>query len=114
MVGARVDPQLGPLIVAGFGGVLVELLKDTAVELAPVTLEEAQAMLSRLRGAALLRGFRGSEPVDTRKLAEVVARLSQLVADHHERISEIDVNPLICAGNRVIAVDALIALRRLT
>ncbi len=114
MVGARVDPQLGPLIVAGFGGVLVELLKDTVVELAPVTLEEAQAMLSRLRGAALLRGFRGSEPVDTRKLAEVVCRLSQLVADHHERISEIDVNPLICAGNRVIAVDALIALRRLT
>jgi hypothetical protein len=104
---------VGPLIVAGLGGVFVELLKDTAVEVAPVTLEEAQAMLSRLRGGALLRGFRGSEPVDTRKLAEVVCRLSQLVADQHERISELDVNPLICAGNRVIAVDALIALRRL-
>jgi acyl-CoA synthetase (NDP forming) len=111
MVGARVDPLLGPLIVAGFGGVLVELLQDTAVELAPVTLDEAQAMLGRLRGAALLRGFRGSEPVDTRKLAEVVCRLSELVADQRERISELDVNPLICAGSRVIAVDALIALR---
>jgi acyl-CoA synthetase (NDP forming) len=111
MVGARVDPLLGPLIVAGLGGVFVELLKDTVVELAPVTVEEAQAMLSRLRGAALLSGFRGSEPVDTRKLAEVICRLSQLVADQHERISELDVNPLICAGSRVIAVDALIALR---
>ena len=112
MVGARVDPLLGPLIVAGLGGVFVELLKDTIVELAPVTLDEAQAMLGRLRGAALLRGFRGSEPVDTRKLAEVVCRLSELVADQHERISELDVNPLICAGSRVIAVDALIALHR--
>jgi acyl-CoA synthetase (NDP forming) len=112
MVGARVDPLLGPLIVAGLGGIFVELLKDTAIELAPVTPEEAQAMLSRLRGAALLRGFRGSEPVDTRKLADVICRLSQLVAEQHERISELDVNPLICAGDRVIAVDALIALRR--
>ena len=111
MVGARVDPLLGPLIVAGFGGVLVELLQDTAVELAPVTLDEAQAMLSRLRGAALLRGFRGSEAVNTRQLAEVICRLSELVADQQERISELDVNPLICAGGRVIAVDALIALR---
>jgi acyl-CoA synthetase (NDP forming) len=112
MVGARVDPLLGPLIVAGLGGVFVELLKDTIVELAPVTLDEAQAMLSRLRGAALLGGFRGSEPVDTRKLAEVVCRLSELVADQLGRISELDVNPLICAGSRVIAVDALIALHR--
>jgi acyl-CoA synthetase (NDP forming) len=112
MVGARVDPLLGPLVVAGLGGVLVELLQDTAVELAPVTLDEAQAMLARLRGAALLRGFRGSEPVDIGKLADVICRLSQLVADQRDRISEIDVNPLICAGGRVIAVDALIALRR--
>jgi acyl-CoA synthetase (NDP forming) len=112
MVGARVDPLLGPLIVVGLGGVLVELLQDTAVELAPVTHAEAQGMLARLRGAALLRGFRGSEPVALDTLAEVICRLSELVADQRERIGELDVNPLICAGSRVIAVDALIALRR--
>lgn len=111
MVGARVDPLLGPLIVVGLGGVFVELLKDTVVELAPVTPAEAQAMLDRLRGAALLRGFRGSEPVATGQLARAISRVSELAADQRERISEIDVNPLICAGSRVVAVDALIARR---
>jgi hypothetical protein len=65
-----------------------------------------------LRGAKILRGFRGSEPVAVDQLAEVICRLSELAADQRERISELDVNPLICGDNRVIAVDALIALRR--
>jgi acyl-CoA synthetase (NDP forming) len=109
MVGARIDPLFGPLIVAGLGGTLVELLKDTAVELAPVTRSEARAMLERLKGAAILRGFRGSEPVAVEQLAGIICRLSELVADQRERIAELDVNPLICAGQRIIAVDALIA-----
>lgn len=108
MVGARVDPLLGPLIVVGFGGVLVELLKDSAVELAPVTHAEALGMLQRLRGAALLHGFRGAPPVDLERLAEIVCRLSELIADQRERIAELDVNPLICSGERIVAVDALI------
>jgi acetate---CoA ligase (ADP-forming) len=111
VVGARIDPLFGPLIVAGLGGTFVELLKDTAVELAPVTRPEAQAMLQRLKGAAILRGFRGSEPVDVEHLAGIICRLSELAADHRERIGELDVNPLICAGQRIIAVDALIAMR---
>jgi acyl-CoA synthetase (NDP forming) len=111
VIGARVDPLLGPLVVAGLGGVLVELLKDTTIELAPVTLREAQAMLGRLRGAAILRGFRGAEPVDVDRLAEVICRISELVADQQERITELDVNPLICAGTRIVAVDALIVRR---
>jgi acyl-CoA synthetase (NDP forming) len=110
MVGARVDPQFGPLIVVGFGGTLVELLKDTSVELAPVTHSEALAMLRRLKGAALLDGFRGAEPVDVEQLAQIICRLSELAADQTQRISELDVNPLICAGRRIIAVDALISL----
>jgi acyl-CoA synthetase (NDP forming) len=110
VVGARVDPLLGPLIVAGFGGVFVELLKDTAVELAPVTQAEAVAMLRRLNGAALFDGFRGGERVDVERLAHIVCRLSELAADHAGRVTEIDVNPLICAGGRIVAVDALIAL----
>jgi acyl-CoA synthetase (NDP forming) len=110
MVGAKVDPLFGPLIVVGFGGTLVELLKDTSVELAPVTHFEALAMLRRLKGAALLDGFRGAEPVDVEQLAHIICRLSELAADQTQRISELDVNPLICAGRRIVAVDALISL----
>jgi len=108
MVGARIDAQFGPLIVVGLGGIFVELLKDTALELAPVTLPEARAMLGRLKGQAMLRGFRGSEPVDLEALADVIVRLSEFADDQRERVAELDVNPLICAGKRVIAVDALI------
>jgi len=112
MVGARVDPQLGPLVVAGFGGVLVELLNDTAVEVAPVTFAEARAMWRRLKGARLLAGFRGSAAVDLDRLADIVVRLAELIADCRDRIGEIDVNPLICTGERIVAVDALISLAR--
>lgn len=108
MIGARVDPLFGPLVVVGLGGTLVELLKDTATELAPVSPGEALAMLHRLRGAALLTGFRGSQPVNLGLLAEAVARVSELVSDQGTLVSEVDVNPLICSHDRVIAVDALI------
>lgn len=108
MVGARIDPQFGPLIVAGLGGIFVELLKDTALELAPVTPFEARAMLHKLKGRTLLDGFRGSEAVNVDALADVIVRLAEFAADQQDVIAELDVNPLICAGGRVVAVDALI------
>ena len=112
MVGARVDPQFGPMIVVGLGGVFVELLKDTSVRLAPVDAREARQMLSELKAQRALQGFRGSEPVNLDKLADVIARVSEFAADQRAHISELDVNPLICAGERIIAVDALIAKRK--
>lgn len=108
MVGARMDPLFGPLIVVGMGGVLVELLKDTAVELAPVTRDEARDMIDGLKGSRLLQGFRGSKPVDMEVLVDVVCRLSEMVSDQRELVAELDINPLICSENRIIAVDALI------
>jgi acyl-CoA synthetase (NDP forming) len=108
VIGAKIDPLFGPLIVVGLGGVMVELLKDSAVELAPVTKDEAAAMLKRLKGRKLIEGFRGSEPVDEAKLAELIVRLSEFASDQKDRIAELDVNPLICAGSRIVAVDALI------
>ena len=108
MVGARIDPQFGPLIVVGLGGIFVELLKDTALELAPVTQHEAHASLHKLKGRALLEGFRGSAAVDLDALSDVIVRLSEFADDQKNVIAELDVNPLICAGGRVIAVDALI------
>jgi acetate---CoA ligase (ADP-forming) len=108
MVGARIDPLFGPLLVVGLGGIFVELLKDSVIALAPVDRNEALAMLQRLKGAAILRGFRGAEPVDMEKLAEVICRISELVADQRGVIAELDVNPLVCSGGRIVAVDALI------
>jgi len=111
MVGARIDPLFGPLVVVGLGGILVELMKDTAVDLAPITPGEARNLFSRLKGQAALTGFRGSEPVDLAALSGIVARLSELADDQKERITELDVNPLICSGGRITAVDALIVRR---
>lgn len=108
MVGARYDPQFGPLVVVGLGGVLVEVLRDTALSLAPVGRAEAEAMLRGLKGAALLDGFRGAPAVDIARLAEIVCRFSELAADAGNSVSEMEINPLICAGERIIAADALI------
>ncbi|MDE2198462.1 MAG: acetate--CoA ligase family protein [Rhodospirillales bacterium] len=108
VIGGRVDPLFGPLVIVGLGGVLVELLADTQIGLAPVTPGEARGMLDRLRGAAVLRGFRGGPPVDLDGLADVLVRVSEFLADHCAAIAEIDINPLICAGARMVAVDALI------
>jgi acetate---CoA ligase (ADP-forming) len=108
MVGARHDPQFGPLVVVGLGGVLVEVLRDTALSLAPVDSLEAEAMLRKLKGAAVLDGFRGAPAVDVTRLAEIVSRFSELAADAGAAISEMEINPLICSGDRIVAADALI------
>jgi acyl-CoA synthetase (NDP forming) len=108
VIGARNDSLFGPVIVVGLGGVLVEVLKDSALSLAPVTAHEASGMLRGLKGVKLLEGFRGQEAVDIDKLADIVSKVSRFVADHQDRIAELDINPLICAGERITAVDALI------
>jgi acyl-CoA synthetase (NDP forming) len=108
VVGSQLDPTFGPLVVVGLGGIMVELLKDSAVELAPVDLPQARAMLARLRGSALLNGFRGAPPMQIERLAAVVVAVSELAADFADVIAEIDVNPIICTASRTIAVDGLI------
>ena len=107
VVGARRDPQFGPVVLVGLGGVLVELLRDTQVLPAPVTARQAHGMLARLRGAALLKGFRGSVPVDTALLADIIAAISRLADDQADQLVELDVNPLVCRSNDIRAVDAL-------
>lgn len=106
--GARVDPVAGAVVLVGLGGVMVELLRDTVVAIAPVSIEEARTMLARLRGYRLLTGFRGSPPVDLEALADTLARFSELAADQADRVAEIDVNPIIARPDGVLVVDALI------
>jgi acyl-CoA synthetase (NDP forming) len=112
VIGARNDPLFGPLIVVGLGGVLVEVLKDSALSPAPVTAHEAEGMLRQLKGFRLLEGFRGAAAVDVARLAEIVSKVSRFAADHRDRVAELDINPLICSGDRITAVDALIVPSR--
>lgn len=110
VVGARNDPLFGPMVAVGLGGVLVEVLKDTALSPAPVTPLQAEALLRRLKGAKLLDGYRGMPGADIGRLAQVVSDVSRFAADHRDTVAELDVNPLICAGERITAVDALIVV----
>lgn len=112
IVGARVDPAVGPVVVVGSGGVLVELVQDSVAALAPVTQRQARRMLERLKGYKLLTGFRGGKAVDVDALAQAVARISEFAADFAGEIAEMDVNPLRCSGERIVAVDALITKRK--
>jgi acyl-CoA synthetase (NDP forming) len=111
VIGARTDAQFGPLVVVGLGGIFMELLRDTAVSLAPITNEQALAMLERLRGRQILQGFRGGPAVNLNKLVDVIVRASQFIADQHDQVVELDINPLICTGDQIIGVDALIVKR---
>ncbi|ASC67895.1 CoA-binding protein [Achromobacter denitrificans] len=108
IVGARMDPEFGPFIVVGHGGVLVEIIKDPAIAPAPVSPAQARDMLGSLKGAALFDGYRGAEAVDLDALAGLISRISRFIADHRADLSELDINPVICGAGRVVAVDALI------
>ncbi len=110
MVGGRVDPLFGPLVVVSAGGILVELLDDAVTARAPVGRARARAMLSALRAGRLLGGVRGRPAVDREALAEVIARLSEFIADHAAAVAEFDVNPVICGPAGPVAVDGLITL----
>ncbi|HXA23664.1 MAG TPA: acetate--CoA ligase family protein [Acetobacteraceae bacterium] len=112
VIGARIDPLFGPLVVVGLGGILVELLQDSALAPAPVTHDEALGLLAQLKGARLLDGFRGMPSVDRNRLADVICRVAAFAADHSDMIAELDVNPLICTGEHITAVDALIVPKR--
>jgi len=108
VVGAQRDPTFGPMVVVGLGGIMVELLRDSAAELAPVNEAQAMAMLQRLKGYKLLVGFRGMDGIDLDQVARIIVAVSELAADRADAIAEIDVNPIICGPGRAIAVDALI------
>ncbi|MFA6116869.1 MAG: acetate--CoA ligase family protein [Sphingomonas sp.] len=108
VIGAQNDPTFGPMVVVGLGGVMVELIKDSAAELAPVNRDQAGAMLRRLKGYTLLTGFRGSAPVDIEAIERIIVAVSELAFDQADRIAEIDVNPVICRPDGAVAVDALI------
>jgi acyl-CoA synthetase (NDP forming) len=111
VLGVKNDRQFGPLIAAGLGGIMIELLGDTAVRLAPVNDQAARAMLASLKGHALLTGFRGKPGVDIDALVDTICRLSELAHDLSDIVDQIDVNPVIAGGSGVMAADALLVCR---
>jgi acyl-CoA synthetase (NDP forming) len=111
VLGVKNDRQFGPLVAAGLGGIMVELLGDTAVRLAPVNDQTARAMLTSLKGHALLSGFRGKQGVDIEGLVDTICRLSELAHDLRDVVDQIDVNPVIVGASGVMAADALMVCR---
>ncbi|WP_336359310.1 acetate--CoA ligase family protein [Haladaptatus sp. ZSTT2] len=104
IVGMNRDPQFGPLVMFGLGGIFVEVLEDATFRVAPVSERDATSMLDEIKTAPLLRGARGRKPVDQQALAETIQRLSQLVTDFPE-ILELDINPLLATPEGATALD---------
>ena len=113
IVGFRRDPQVGPIVVLGVGGVLAEIYKDIAIRLAPVGIEDARAMIEQVRGLAVIRGYRGLPRGDCDALARAIAAMSQLAGLKGDPVAEAEINPLIVKreGEGVVAVDGLVVLR---
>lgn len=104
IVGGKKDEQFGPLILFGLGGIFVEVLKDVSVRVCPVSMEEAREMIGEIGGSPLLKGARGTIPVDTEKLARLLVNVSRMLYENQE-ICELDLNPVIAYENGYLAVD---------
>ena len=104
IIGMSRDPQFGPLLAFGLGGIYVEVLKDVTFRIAPITQRDADEMMSEIRGAPLLSGVRGEAPSDLAAVREALLRVSQLVSEF-PAILELDVNPLVVHANGAIAID---------
>jgi len=112
IVGVSYDAQLGPMLLFGSGGVMVEVYNDVALRHCPITRSEAVEMIAEVKGAKLLRGFRGKPAADVDALADTLVRVSQLAVHLDGKLAELDINPLMVLpkGQGVKAVDALVVL----
>ena len=113
LLGISRDEQLGPTLVLGLGGVFVEVLKDIALCIPPITAAEARRALEGLKGSVVFSGVRGAPPADIDALAEMAARLSWLAYDLRDDVDELDLNPVVVlpSGQGALAVDALVVIR---
>jgi acetate---CoA ligase (ADP-forming) len=112
-VGCTRDPQWGPVLAVGLGGIFVEILQDVALRVLPVTPDEVRRMLSELKGAKLLDGQRGVPAADLDVVANAIARIGDAAVALGSRLDALDVNPLWVRGAQVEALDAL-AVQRTT
>lgn len=109
VVGMTKDPQFGPVIMFGLGGILIEILKDVAFRIVPLTPRDAREMIKEIKGYKLLTGYRGQEPVNIASLEGILLTLSNF-CDQTPQVKEIDLNPIIARSDGAVAVDARIVL----
>jgi len=109
-VGLIRDPQFGPCVMFGLGGIFTEILRDVSFRLAPLEKRDALEMMDEIKAHKILDAIRGMEPVDREMLSEMLINVGR-IGITNDRIKEIDINPVIIAGSRPIAVDALIVLQ---
>jgi acyl-CoA synthetase (NDP forming) len=109
IVGSTKDPQFGPALMFGLGGIFVEILKDVAFRIAPITETDAREMIAEVKGYPILKGYRGQPPADINAIVKILVNTSKLVMDHDE-IKELDLNPVMVYEKGAKAVDARIIL----
>ena len=107
MVGLTRDAQFGPCVMYGLGGIFTEILEDVAFRVAPLTRWDAMDMMEDIKGKKILDAFRGKPAVDREKLADILLAVGQIGLDH-EKVHEIDMNPLKLVDGKPVAVDALV------
>ena len=112
IVGIQNDPQFGPVIMVGLGGVLAEIFKDVAFRMLPITTSDAKSMLSELKGSKILKGFRGSKPIDLNMLAKALVKIGKIGIDNADYINSIDFNPIVVYPKSYNVVDAKIILNK--
>jgi len=112
IVGIQNDPQFGPMLMAGLGGIMTEVFKDVAFRMLPITTSDAKSMLNELKGSKLLKGFRGSAPIDTNMVANALVQIGKMGVDNADYINSIDFNPVIVYPKSYFVVDAKIILNK--
>lgn len=115
VIGGVRDPQFGPLVMVGLGGVFVEVLADVSFRICPITRLDAEEMLDELKGAPLLRGARGSKPASRKAILDALLRVGGaggLLMTHADDIAEVDINPIIVSEHAAVAVDARFVLTK--
>jgi acyl-CoA synthetase (NDP forming) len=113
VVGGLRDPQFGPLVMVGLGGIFVEVLADVSFRICPITRLDAEEMLDELKGVALLRGARGRKPASREALVDVLLKMGGekgLMMTHGDDIAEADINPIVVSEHAAVAVDARFVL----
>lgn len=111
IVGLQNDAQFGPVIMVGMGGILTEVMRDVAFRMLPITTSDARSMLDELKGAKLLKGFRGSKPVDLKMLTKALVQIGKLGMENATHFDSVDFNPVIVYPDNYTVVDAKIILK---
>ena len=109
IVGMSKDPQFGPVLMFGLGGILVEVLKDVSFRIVPVTARDAREMIREIKGYPILEGYRGQKPASIPALEKLIVKVSQFV-EKNPHIKELDLNPIFAYPDKAVAVDARIIL----